>query len=82
METIAIQLDEQTVARLRRLAETQGVTLQTVIQQAIEQHGITSVQPAPGWSGPPRVPGLHAGAARISDDFDDPLPDDFWAGTG
>lgn len=25
-----------------------------------------------------RVPGLHAGAAWTSDDFDAPLPDDFW----
>lgn len=26
----------------------------------------------------PRVPGLHAGAMRTTDDFDDPLPDLFW----
>jgi prevent-host-death family protein len=30
----------------------------------------------------PRVPGLHAGAAWTSDDFDGPLPDDFWSGGG
>jgi antitoxin (DNA-binding transcriptional repressor) of toxin-antitoxin stability system len=30
---------------------------------------------------PPRVAGLHAGAIRISDDFDAPLPDEFWTGT-
>jgi antitoxin (DNA-binding transcriptional repressor) of toxin-antitoxin stability system len=28
----------------------------------------------------PRVPGLHAGTTWISDDFDDPLPDEFWLG--
>ena len=28
-----------------------------------------------------RIPGLHAGAAWISDDFDAPLDDAFWAGT-
>ena len=28
-----------------------------------------------------RVAGLHTGAIQISDDFDDPLPDDFWTGT-
>jgi antitoxin (DNA-binding transcriptional repressor) of toxin-antitoxin stability system len=28
-----------------------------------------------------RVPGLHAGAIQISDDFDAPLPDEFWTGT-
>ena len=30
----------------------------------------------------PRVAGLHKGAIWISDDFDEPLPDEFWAGTG
>jgi hypothetical protein len=29
----------------------------------------------------PRVAGLHAGAVWTSDDFDEPLPDDFWIGT-
>jgi hypothetical protein len=28
----------------------------------------------------PRVPGLHAGAILAADDFDAPLPDEFWAG--
>jgi antitoxin (DNA-binding transcriptional repressor) of toxin-antitoxin stability system len=28
-----------------------------------------------------RVAGLHAGAIRPADDFDAPLPDDFWTGT-
>ncbi len=28
----------------------------------------------------PRILGLHAGAAIMSDDFCDPLPDDFWEG--
>lgn len=27
-----------------------------------------------------RIPGLHAGMIWISDDFDDPLPDEFWLG--
>lgn len=25
-----------------------------------------------------RIPGLHAGASWTSDDFDDPLPEQFW----
>lgn len=29
-----------------------------------------------------RVPGLNSGAIWVSDDFDDPLPDDFWAPPG
>ena len=28
-----------------------------------------------------RVPGLHAGSMNVADDFDAPLPDDFWTGT-
>jgi antitoxin (DNA-binding transcriptional repressor) of toxin-antitoxin stability system len=28
-----------------------------------------------------RVRGLHIGAIETSDDFDDPLPDEFWGGT-
>lgn len=27
-----------------------------------------------------RVLGLHAGTSWVSDDFDDPLPDEFWLG--
>ena len=27
-----------------------------------------------------RTAGLHRGAMRMHDDFDDPLPDDFWLG--
>jgi len=28
----------------------------------------------------PRTAGLHQGAARVSEDFDEPLPDEFWLG--
>ena len=28
----------------------------------------------------PRVAGLHSGAIWTSDDFDEPLPDEFWTG--
>ncbi len=26
-----------------------------------------------------RIPGLHQGSIKISEDFDDPLPSDFWS---
>ena len=29
----------------------------------------------------PRVAGLHPGAIWTSEDFDEPLPEDFWTGT-
>jgi antitoxin (DNA-binding transcriptional repressor) of toxin-antitoxin stability system len=34
--------------------------------------------PSPGRK---RVMGLHRGAAWMSEDFDDPLPDEFWLGS-
>lgn len=27
-----------------------------------------------------RIPNLHKGATKTSEDFDEPLPDDFWTG--
>ncbi len=33
-----------------------------------------------GSSYPPRIPGLHSGKVWMSEDFDDPLPDEFWLG--
>jgi antitoxin (DNA-binding transcriptional repressor) of toxin-antitoxin stability system len=29
---------------------------------------------------PTRIPNLHPGAIKLSDDFDAPLPDEFWLG--
>jgi antitoxin (DNA-binding transcriptional repressor) of toxin-antitoxin stability system len=29
---------------------------------------------------PQRIPGLHEGQGWMSDDFNDPLPDEFWGG--
>jgi antitoxin (DNA-binding transcriptional repressor) of toxin-antitoxin stability system len=28
-----------------------------------------------------RIPGLHPGAIQTADDFDEPLPDQFWTGS-
>ena len=36
--------------------------------------------PAPP-TNPPRRAGLHQGAITVTDDFADPLPDEFWTGT-
>lgn len=30
----------------------------------------------------PRIAGLHQGAMQMHNDFNDPLPDDFWTGAG
>ncbi len=31
-------------------------------------------------TGQKRIPGLHPGAFKMTEDFDAPLPDEFWAG--
>jgi antitoxin (DNA-binding transcriptional repressor) of toxin-antitoxin stability system len=33
------------------------------------------------YTGAKRVPGLHPGAMKTTDDFDEPLPDEFWCGS-
>ena len=33
------------------------------------------------WAPTPRIAGLHPGAIWTSEDFDEPLPEDFWTGT-
>ena len=40
----------------------------------------TSETPATEASLPKRILGLHEGQGWVSDDFDDPLPDEFWGG--
>lgn len=40
----------------------------------------TSVTPAIATSSQPRIPDLAKGQIAISDDFNEPLPDEFWLG--
>ena len=41
---------------------------------------LARIVPATGATAP-RIAGLHAGASSTSEDFDNPLPDEFWVGT-
>ncbi|MBZ0315433.1 MAG: DUF2281 domain-containing protein [Anaerolineae bacterium] len=43
----------------------------------VEEQIRTALMPKPG---KPRILGLHAGLLIPSDDFDEPLPDEFWLG--
>ena len=51
------------------------------LEQASDFQMEVSAEP-PAESGKPRIPGLHAhlGPAWTSDDFDEPLPNEFWLG--
>jgi antitoxin (DNA-binding transcriptional repressor) of toxin-antitoxin stability system len=46
----------------------------------IAEEGKVLARLMPAESFPPRVAGLHQGMGWISEDFDEPLPDEFWAG--
>jgi Protein of unknown function (DUF2281) len=46
------------------------------LAQRQEPAGDQSLKPAKS----PRIPGLHAGQVWMSEDFDAPLPDEFWFG--
>jgi prevent-host-death family protein len=50
-------------------------------QVIVTRSGSPVAKLVPVEAGPqPRVPDLHPGAFLLSDDFDAPLPDEFWAG--
>ncbi|HAZ50097.1 MAG TPA: toxin-antitoxin (TA) system antitoxin [Cyanobacteria bacterium UBA11369] len=64
----------------------QGVTIPREFFEGIEE---VEVRRENSWivmtptqlSTKPRVLGLHLGAIVMSNDFDEPLPDEFWLGT-
>lgn len=46
----------------------------------ITENQVPVVRLVPLTPGQARIPGLHAGTSSTSNDFDAPLPDDFWLG--
>ena len=73
--TMVLELTEAQQETLRRYAVTQGLTEEKVLAQLVET---LPVLPAPEETPAPRIAGLFAGQLWMSDDFNDPLPDDFW----
>jgi prevent-host-death family protein len=76
METMTISVREAT----SRLAE--------LVQRALDgdeviiaDNGNPLVRLTPIEAPPQRIPGLNRGEVWMSDDFNEPLPEDFWAGT-
>jgi hypothetical protein len=58
-----------------------GVLAFSQLPFADGQQVYVRIEPKPGDDDTqPRVLGLHAGMIWIADDFDDPLPDEFWLG--
>jgi hypothetical protein len=67
LETIISELSSAPEALLLKVA--------SFIQSAKD-----NASAAPDSSHLPRTPGLHQGEIWMSDDFNDPLPDEFWLG--
>ena len=82
MAQLIIDISPEEEARLQQLAQKEG-RLPTDIAHRILGEGLVREQPELSQDTStlrPRVLGLHLGAAEMSDDFDDPLPDAFWLG--
>lgn len=73
-QTVSIQEAEKRLAELISLAK-QGDEI--VIAQ--DERTKVKLVPIPGGVGK-RVFGQHRGMAHMGEDFDEPLPDDFWLG--
>lgn len=75
-ETVNIQDKENQLKELLKLV-AKGT-------EVILQHNnvpLARLSPLAKTVSKPRVAGLHQGLISMSDDFDAPLPDDFWLGT-
>lgn len=74
---IDVQTTSQTLEDLLLLLHTNTEVLLTKGDRVIAR--LAKAEDTPPVS-QPRVAGLHAGTTWVSDDFDDPLPDEFWLG--
>jgi antitoxin (DNA-binding transcriptional repressor) of toxin-antitoxin stability system len=74
MITVNIHEKDTHLDELLRLLETTKEILLTDENTPIAR--LISVEPTL----PSRIPGLGIGTIWVSDDFDDPLPDEFWLG--
>ncbi len=78
--TVTLELSPDLEQSLHEQAAAQGLDADTFLQQKVRQL-LAPNTPAPIPSGP-RIAGLSRGTVVwISDDFDEPLPDEFWLGT-
>ncbi len=67
----------------RALSPVEQLEIIQALAHALKQHYAQEsplAEPQHGAQSSPRVMGLDKGAARVSEDFDAELPDDFWLG--
>ena len=63
---------------MQKLSLAELAELERLVQQQLDDRRNGT---APATAQTPRVLGLHEGAWSPANDFDAPLPDDFWLGT-
>ncbi len=79
MDTVILSIDFDTLLRaIDRLTPEQKQVIQLHLEKPLPLE--TLHEPAMVEQKPTRIPNLHAGMIWVSDDFDDPLPDEFWLG--
>jgi len=76
MQTLTIDVNELPT-RLREVAALAAGGAEVILSQ----DGVPLAKLAPLPQGQARIAGLHAGAIQTAEDFDAPLPEEFWAGT-
>jgi Protein of unknown function (DUF2281) len=67
---------ESIVRELEKIPEPMQLSVLAFIQ-SLNTSAISDRHPS---ELPPRTLGLNRGAMKMSDDFDEPLPDEFWLG--
>jgi len=76
--TVMLELPPDLEERLRAEAAQTGQEAEALLQQKVRQ--LLSTTPPTLETAPPRVAGLNRGQIWVSEDFDAPLPDEFWLG--
>ena len=76
METLTIDIKQLPATVTDLLALVVGGN-EIVLEE--DWKALARLTPIPESSNP-RIPGLHEGQGWVSEDFDDPLPDEFWGG--
>lgn len=77
MSTTAVEVTELAQRWKEVLSKASAGDEVILTEQSIPKARVVPLPPHRG----SRVPGLHAGLIEIADDFDAPLPDDYWTGS-
>ena len=76
MTSQTIKIAETLVAKLQFLSPEQQQTLLDFAEFLVQRH----IQPEQAQQAQQRVLGLNQGEIWMSEDFNEPLPDEFWTG--